>query len=161
MVPFGLGIEHDALVGQGERAQQSRFDEEVQRVVDRGSRDVGKLGLNALPYEVSRGVLIGVQNVFGDGDTLGRRLDAMFAESVRGANHPLRLCLNRDLVNYWPMSNVFFSSGALSSDTSTLSIPMAFTRNFPPSTSPAFTTVACPSATNAASWPFSGPKRPM
>ena len=49
MVPLDVRIEHDAVLGQRQRAQQPLLDEEVERVVDRGPRDVRHARLDAIP----------------------------------------------------------------------------------------------------------------
>src|SRR4051794_5103684 len=53
MVPLDVRIKHDAVLGQRQRAQQPFLDEQVERVVDRGPRDVRHARLDAIPDDVS------------------------------------------------------------------------------------------------------------
>src|SRR4051812_27909442 len=56
MVPLDLRIEHNAVLSQRQRAQQSLLDEQVQRVVDRGARDVRHARFDTIPDDIGRGM---------------------------------------------------------------------------------------------------------
>src|SRR4051812_32734009 len=62
MVRLGLRIEDDAVVGEVERLEETFLDEEVQRVVDRGAGDVREAPLDALPDQIGRGMLVGLED---------------------------------------------------------------------------------------------------
>lgn len=84
MMVLHMAVEDDGSSRKGVAAKQTFLDEEVQCVVDGGSRHHREFLAHSFQDFFRRGVTIGVEHELTNGDSLSRWIDAVLFEQCCG-----------------------------------------------------------------------------